>query len=100
MVKLYIEIIISSALEWNESDVDDNDTLIFDVYFGIPNPPTAKIGDNQTVKTLDVNVDASKSYYWKVVVKDNNEGETIGQIWNFKTDWEFYAVQISVQKRI
>lgn len=28
----------------------------------------------------------SKNYYWKVVVKDNKGGETIGQIWEFKTN--------------
>ncbi len=76
----------TATLEWNASDVDTNDALTFDVFFGTVNPPTTKIGDNQTAKTLDVNLEASKSYYWKVVVKDNNGGETIGQIWNFKTD--------------
>jgi len=76
----------TATLEWNASDVDVNDTLTFDVYFGTVNPPTTKIGDNQTAKTLDVNLEASKSYYWKVVIKDSNGGETIGQIWNFKTD--------------
>ena len=76
----------TTTLEWNASDVDANDNLTFDVYFGTANPPTVKIGDNQSAKTLDVNLESSKSYYWKVVVKDNNGGETIGQIWNFKTD--------------
>jgi len=76
----------TATLEWNASDVDADDALNFDVYFGTVNPPSNKIGDNQTVKTLDVNLEASKSYYWKVVVKDNNGGEAIGQIWNFKTD--------------
>lgn len=76
----------TTTLEWTASDVDTSDSLTFDVYFGTVNPPTTKIGDNQTEKKLDVNLDASKNYYWKVVVKDNNGGETIGQIWNFKTD--------------
>lgn len=76
----------TATLEWNASDVDVNDALTFDVFFGIVNPPITKIGNNQTAKTLDVNLDASKSYYWNVVVKDNNGGETIGQTWNFKTD--------------
>lgn len=73
-------------LSWNASDVDVNDTLTYDVYFGNINPPTEKIGNNQTLKTLDVNLTSFTSYYWYVVVKDNNGGETIGQIWNFKTN--------------
>jgi len=76
----------TTTLEWTASDVDDNDNLTFDVYFATVNPPTTKKGDNQSTKTLDVAVDASSSYYWQVIVKDNNGGETIGQVWNFKTD--------------
>jgi len=76
----------TATLKWNASDVDTSDALTFDVYFGTVNPPTTKIGNNQTAKMLDVNLEPSKSYYWKVVVKDNSAGEAIGQIWNFKTD--------------
>jgi len=76
----------TTILEWTASDVDDNDNLTFDVYFATVNPPTTKKGDNQSTKSLDVAVDASSSYYWQVIVKDNNGGETIGQVWNFKTD--------------
>lgn len=72
-------------LKWNASDVDTNDTLTYDVYFGTDNPPT---GDPATTsnKELEVDIEASKSYFWKVVVKDNNGGITIGQVWAFKTD--------------
>ena len=76
----------TTTLEWNASDVDTNDALTFDVFFGTVNPPITKIGNNQTAKTLDVNLEASKVYYWKVVAKDGKGGETTGQIWNFKTD--------------
>ncbi|HEY9170328.1 MAG TPA: hypothetical protein VIN72_12620 [Lutibacter sp.] len=76
----------TTTLSWNASDVDTGDALTFDVFFGTANPPTAKLGDNQTAKTLNVNLTASANYYWKVVVKDNKGGVTIGQIWNFKTD--------------
>ena len=89
LVKPVLNSIVQTAtatLEWNASDVDVNDALTFDVFFGTINPPTTKVGNNQTAKTLDVNLEASKSYYWKVVVKDNSGGEAIGQNWNFKTD--------------
>ena len=89
MVKPVLNEIVQTTtvtLEWNANDVDATDVLTFDVLFGTANPPITKIVDNQTAKKLNVNLDASKSYYWKVVVKDNSGGETIGQIWNFKTD--------------
>jgi hypothetical protein len=76
----------TATLEWSAKDVDVNDKLVYDVYFDTDNPPIAKASENRTTTTLDVNVLASKSYYWKVVVKDNKGGETIGQIWNFKTN--------------
>lgn len=75
----------AAKLEWTASDVD-NDPLTYDVYFGTVNPPINKVATNQTLKTFDVVLNASTSYYWKVVVKDNKGGVTTGQIWNFKTN--------------
>lgn len=76
----------SVTLEWTASDVDTNDTLTFDVYFDTVNPPTTKVSENQSETTYNQALESSKNYYWKVVVKDDKGGETIGQIWNFKTD--------------
>lgn len=73
------------VLKWNASDVDTEDTLTYDVYFGTNNPPS---GDPVAVSTneLEVDITASTTYFWKVAVKDNNGGITIGQLWTFKTD--------------
>ncbi len=76
----------TATLEWKASDVDVNDKLVFDVYFGTENPPTLKAGENLEAKTLTVPIVATKEYYWKVVVNDNKGGETIGQTWQFKTN--------------
>lgn len=73
------------TLEWTASDVD-NDDLSFDVYFGATNPPTTKVSENQTATTHEETISASTDYYWKIVVKDGNGGQAIGQIWSFKTD--------------
>ena len=75
----------NTTLQWNASDVD-NDPLTFDVYFDMVNPPITKVSENQTTKTFEVTLESSKVYYWKVVVKDDKGGTTIGQIWSFKTD--------------
>jgi hypothetical protein len=74
------------TLSWTATDVDTTDKLTYDVYFGTSNPPTTKVGDNQATNTLDVAVVVSTEYFWKVVVKDNKGGETVGQIWKFKTN--------------
>lgn len=76
----------SVDLSWTASDVDTEDTLTFDVYFGTDIPPTEKIATDISETTLNQSLEASKTYYWKVVVKDDKGGITIGQIWGFKTD--------------
>lgn len=72
------------TLTWTASDVDGDD-LLYDVYFDTNNPPTTKISENLNSSSLEVNLNASTTYYWKVNVKDNG-GVTVGQVWNFKTD--------------
>ncbi len=75
----------STNLEWNCSDVD-NDILTYDVYFDTVNPPLTKVGDNQSASSLNVNLNPATTYYWKIVAKDNNSGESISQIWSFSTN--------------
>jgi len=76
----------TATLNWNATDVDNEDSLSYDVYFGTNNPPTSKVSINQTSKTVEVNLAVSTVYYWKVVVKDDNGGEIVGQTWTFKTN--------------
>jgi len=76
---------ITATLEWTASDVD-NDPLTFDVYFGTNNPPATKVSENQSALTFDVDLTNGTNYYWKIAVKDDKGGTTIGQVWNFKTD--------------
>ncbi|MBK5209690.1 MAG: hypothetical protein JJE44_09335, partial [Flavobacteriaceae bacterium] len=73
------------SLQWTASDVDTTDTLTYDVYFGTANPPTIVASANQSAVTLTKTVSASTTYYWKIVVKDNEGGQTIGQVWTFTT---------------
>jgi hypothetical protein len=56
------------------------------VYFGTVNPPIDIVSANQGASTFSQTIAASKNYYWKVVVKDNKGGQTIGQVWSFTTD--------------
>lgn len=74
-------------LEWNASDVDASDILSYDVYFGTDKNNLSASKTNLSTKTTQLTgLQAASTYYWKVVVKDNKGGETIGQIWNFKTN--------------
>lgn len=72
------------TLEWTGSDTD-NDPLTYDVYFDTVNPPTTKVGDNQSETTKTQSIATNTTYYWKIIVKDDKSAETIGQVWNFKS---------------
>lgn len=75
------------TLKWTASDVDTSDVLVYDVYFGTTAIPTIKVASNiSTTSWTSSTLQAATNYYWKVVVKDNKGGETIGQVWNFKTN--------------
>ncbi|MDP5198575.1 hypothetical protein [Flavobacterium sp. DG2-3] len=76
----------SANLSWNAFDVDTADILTYDVYFGTANPPTAKVSENASSKSFEVALQSTTQYYWRIVVKDNKGGETIGQVWKFKTN--------------
>jgi len=77
----------TATLQWNGSDADTTDSLTYDVYFDTVNPPIAVISADQTGTSLVTStLNTTTDYYWKIVVKDNQGGQTIGQIWNFKTD--------------
>ena len=76
----------STTLEWTASDVDTDDTLTYDVYFGTQEDPTTLVLENSSETTYQATLTSSTSYYWKVVVKDDKGGQTTGQVWNFKTD--------------
>jgi hypothetical protein len=70
-------------LEWNSSDAD-NDDLTFDIYFGESNPPPVLILDYDS-KSYSIDVGDNKTFYWQVIVKDSQGGESSGQIWAFKS---------------
>lgn len=76
----------TATLKWTATDVDATDVLTYDVYFGKTNPPTAKVSENTSAISFEVTLEPATQYFWKVVVKDNKGGETVGQIWKFKTN--------------
>ena len=76
----------SASLSWSASDAD-NDALTFDVYLDTVNPPLAKVSENQTETTYSAsNLSVATTYYFKVVVKDDKGGQTIGQVWSFSVN--------------
>ena len=89
LVKPSLEASVATTvdLEWSASDVDTSDVLTYDVYWGTSASSLTSSKTNLTTKTAQLTgLQSGTTYYWKVIVKDNKGGETIGQIWNFKTN--------------
>ena len=69
--------------EWNGSDVDENDTLKFDLYVDSENPPTTRVKSNLTSNSSNLNLD-SGTYYWKVITKDDSGSNSDSGVSMFK----------------
>ncbi len=72
------------VLDWEATDVD-GDSILYDVYFGNTNPPTL-FSENMDVSALEVAISPNTLYYWQVVITDNQQNTSIGQVWNFRTE--------------
>lgn len=76
----------TTNLAWSGADVDVNDTLTYDVYFGTTNPPTSAVATDLTAENFDVTTQAATTYYWQVDTKDDTGTKTIGAVWTFTTN--------------
>lgn len=76
----------STTLSWTASDIEE-DPLTFDVYLDTSENPNTKVSENQTSTTYQAtNLSSATTYYFKIVVKDDKGGVTIGQVWSFNTN--------------
>ena len=75
----------NTTLSWLASDVD-GDSMIFDVYLDTSSELTTIVSENQSETNYNAsNLIPSTKYYFKVIVKDDKGGITIGQKWGFTT---------------
>ena len=76
---------INAVLSWSGGDPDPDDTVTYDVYFGIAGE-LAPVSAVQTTNTYAPGILAfSTTYEWMVVSRDNYGEETAGPVWNFTT---------------
>ena len=88
---------INTDLSWIKEDLDIEKTVTYDIYFGTSNnPPCVKTNQGNTVYSPD-NLELDKTYFWKIVSKDNQGRTTTGPIWTFTTTAEQNDIKISLQ---
>ncbi len=75
---------LNATLSWQASDID-LDPLTYDVYFGNVSPPPL-VSSNQSGTTYTpAGLVYGTLYYWRIVVRDDDELETTGPEWFFTT---------------
>ncbi len=82
------------TLSWTGGDPDAGDTVKYDVYLGTETSPS-KIASNQEQTSYPASgLDYNKTYYWKVVARDNKGDTTAGPVWRFTTFTQPQEVEI------
>jgi CubicO group peptidase (beta-lactamase class C family) len=82
------DVSIYKDLTWVGGDPDENDEVIYDVYFGESSPPPL-VDEGLTITTYDPGtMELSTTYYWQIVSEDSQGLTTDGPIWSFTTEEE------------
>jgi hypothetical protein len=81
---------VNVVLYWNGSDPNLCDTLTYDVYFGLYEPPSIQ-SHNQSKSEYDPygpngDLQINEIYYWKIVTWDKSGDKSESPTWTFSTD--------------
>jgi len=73
-----------AILNWTGNDPNPGDILIYDVYFGVTNPPGKK-SSNQSENSYDPpgDMELHKKYYWRINTWDSQKLKSVGDVWSF-----------------
>ncbi|MFB6272105.1 MAG: PQQ-binding-like beta-propeller repeat protein [Salinibacter sp.] len=72
------------TLTWDASDPDSDD-LTYDVYFGTSSSPQ-QVASGVSSKSYDPgSLENETTYYWKIVVTDQDDASAEGPVWSFTT---------------
>lgn len=86
---------INTTLSWTGGDIDQGDTITYDIYFGTDNPPQ-KIINNQSTATYNPGtLNYQTTYYWKIVAWDSHDATTPSSIWSFTTQIQPNTSQVN-----
>jgi len=70
---------------WEGCDDPDGDMVLYDIYFGITNPPPKVVSNGTTPKYNPPGglPGPNTTIYWKIVCKDEHGAKAEGPIWHF-----------------
>jgi len=80
------DVSVYTNLSWTGGDLNPEDTVTYDVYFGNISSPS-QVASNQSETYYDPGeLENSTTYYWKVVAWDDLGASAEGAIWSFTTE--------------
>ena len=80
------DVTIDYVLSWDGGDPNPEDTVLYDLYLGVTNPPDIFRHDLEDTFYDISGMDYDILYYWRIVSKDNHGAETEGPVWQFTTE--------------
>jgi len=80
-------------LEWQASDPDVDDVLVYDVSFGLSNLFLERVaeGISDNIYTVDTGLLVDTIYFWQVVARDASGEERTSPVWQFTTEADLVA---------
>ncbi|MBT3395042.1 hypothetical protein HN412_01215 [archaeon] len=79
-------VLISSELSWTGSDVNSEQELEYDIYFGVESLGLIST-QSETNYSFSELLNYSTTYNWQVIISDGYDA-TVGQTWHFTTEPE------------
>lgn len=73
------------SLQWRGSD-SDNDIVNYDVYFGTSKTPSLTEGKITASTLTNIPVNASTTYYWKIITRDSNGNTSDSGVYSFSVN--------------
>lgn len=85
------DVALMPSFSWNSATDPDGDAVEYDLYLDTNSSPSTTIANSisETSFTAENNLEPDTTYYWKVVAKDDTDGETESDIFSFTTQAEF-----------
>ncbi|UCH72483.1 MAG: hypothetical protein JSW62_02745, partial [Thermoplasmatales archaeon] len=74
------------VLQWTGGDPDPGDILTYDVFFGTTSPPPKVAGNQTATQYIPLHLEYGKTYYWRIISRDNHGAVTMGYLWQFTTE--------------
>ncbi len=80
-----VDVPVNSWISWDGGDPDSEDSVVYDIYFGIESSPPRVYDDWDLLDYDPGSLQYETTYYWQIIAEDNSGATSTGDIWSFTT---------------